>query len=285
MKRVITSLKFFLLAAVVLSCIASFAAAQTPSSAPAGTTMPRIGAVKDPTSPEYAIEMSPPQQLSDYQHFQQVSPEQFAKKITLGEQFINKYPDSSFNSAVYSTLTVLYIQSGQPEKGFAAGAKAVLLNPKDVRTMGVLSQSMARSYNPGMPNAAQRLEKAQEYGKQAVAVAPTLKKPDAVTAQEFEAANQESLVMAHSGLGLVDVRNAKYADAITELTQAVKLDAKHDPTNLYLLGVAYQNTSQFTDAAAAFTKCADAPGNLQETCKSAADVAKKRIAPQSAPAK
>jgi hypothetical protein len=83
--------------------------------------------------------------------------------------------------------------------------------------MGVLSQTLARLVSSNTPDAAQKLNQAEQYGKQAIAIAPTLKKPDGMTDQMFATVENESLAMAYSGLGLVSVRRGKYADAIPQL--------------------------------------------------------------------
>jgi cytochrome c-type biogenesis protein CcmH/NrfG len=76
----------------------------------------------------------------------------------------------------------------------------------------------------------------------------------------------------------VNWRRGKFADAIPELEQSVKLDPVPDPVNWYILGVVNQNTSHFDDAAAAFGKCALIPGKLQDTCKTRGEEAKKLAA-------
>jgi tetratricopeptide (TPR) repeat protein len=287
-KHIAAALRFFSIAAILFS-LAGLAVAQTGSTGSIATSPGiEVGAIKGVSDPTSALNMDSPEQEDLFRVFQQTPmqpPQQLAKKIGIGEEFIRRYKDAKLRPAVFSLLTILYIQAGQTDKGYSAGETAILLDPSDVRTMAVLSQSMARLYNPGQPDAAQKLAKAEKYGKEAVEVTPTLKKPDKVTQKEFETSQQEVLAMAHSGLGLVYVRKANYAEAIPELEQAVKLDSKNDPTNLYLLGVANQNAKHFQDAAAAFTKCAAAPGNLQETCKSAAETAKKQASQQPAPAK
>ena len=81
--------------------------------------------------------------------------------------------------------------------------------------------------------------------------------------------------MAHSGLGLVFVRQGKNAEAIPELEQAIKIDPNPDPVNYYLLGMANKITTHFDDAITAFNKCAAMTGPMQGTCKSQAEDAKK----------
>lgn len=206
------------------------------------------------------------------------------KKIAAGEDFLKKYPDSEYRPVMYSALTFDYLQSGNTDKAFDAGEKELALKPDDVQTLAVLSQTMPRAItaNTPEPEKEKRLAKAEDYGKRAIEITPTIPKPDGVPEQTFNSAKNTTLAMAHSGLGLVYYRRGKFNDAIPELEQSVKIDPNPtpDPVNLYVLGMASQKTSHFDEAAAAFTKCAAVPGRLQDVCKSSADEAKKQGATQ-----
>jgi tetratricopeptide (TPR) repeat protein len=250
----------------------------TPGSSPKLTT----GRDTSPLTAENALEAINPVEESDFKAFEAISVEKLPKKIQAGENFLKKYTESRHRARVLSELTVFYIQEGQTEKALTAGANAVQLNPKDVWTMGILSQSLARMASANTPDAAQKLDQAEKYGKEAVETVPTLVKPPELPEQDFTARNNGALAMAYSGLGLVSLQRGKFSEAIPDLQQAVQLDQKKDPTNFYLLGVANQNSSHFAEAAAAFSKCAEFAGNLQATCKSAADEAKKHAASQPA---
>jgi hypothetical protein len=81
--------------------------------------------------------------------------------------------------------------------------------------------------------------------------------------------------MCHDGLGVAAVKTGKYDDAITELTQAIQLSDEPDPVDNYLLGIADENTSHFTDAITNFNKCG-ASGPMQAQCKAQADATKKK---------
>src|SRR6266850_824320 len=149
------------------------------------------------------------------------------------------------------------------------------LAPNDVTTLAILGQTLPRSLHGNPPDAPQVLSKAEKYSKQAIEIAPTLPKPADMTDGQFEQAKNQSLAMAHSGLGLVFMRRGKYAEAIPELEQAVKIDPTPDPVNYYLLGLANKSASHFDDAVAAFSHCVSMPGTMQATCKSGAEEAKK----------
>ena len=134
----------------------------------------KLGSNPSPLTVDNTAAVRDSKESSEYKSFVSIPADQSAKKIKSGESFLKKYPDSQLRPQVYSQLTVLYIQAGDPEKGFAAGSSAIQLNPKDMRTMGILSQTMARSVTPTTPDAAQRLDQAEKYGKEALAVASSI---------------------------------------------------------------------------------------------------------------
>src|SRR5579883_2814796 len=93
--------------------------------------------------------------------------------------------------------------------------------------------------------------------------------------EAFNKAKNEKLAMCHDGLGVAEVKTGKYDDAIAELNQSVQLSSTPDPVDYYLLGVANQVTSHFTDAEDSFTKCST-NGPLQAQCKAGLDETKKK---------
>ena len=214
--------------------------------------------------------------------FQAMPNTDLPKKIEAGEDFLKKYPDSRYRPIIYSALVFEYIQTNNLDKAFDIGDKEVALKPDDAQTMAVLSQTIPRAMNANTQEPQKRLAKAETYAKRAIEITPTLPKPEGMPDQNFVAAKNETLTMAHSGLGLVYLRLGKYNDAIPELEQSVKIDPNPapDPVNLYLLGMANVKASHFDEAATAFNKCAALPGSLQNTCKTGAEEAKKQGATQ-----
>jgi tetratricopeptide (TPR) repeat protein len=215
-----------------------------------------------------------------YKAFFAVIPNDAAKKIELGEAFILKYPESRYRSPVYGALTFAYVQVGNVQKMQEVGEKEIALTPNDVSTLALMGQTLTRSWKSSAPDAMQVLAKAEQYSKQAIEITPTLPKPENLTDEAFTSAKNQTLAMAHSGLGLIYVRRGKNAEAIPELEEAVKIDPTPDPVNYYLLGIANKATSHFDDSVTAFNKCTAVAGPLQGTCKAQAEEAKKLGATQ-----
>ena len=203
-----------------------------------------------------------------------------AKKDQLGEEFVQKYPESRYRPEIYSILVRGYLSLGQIDKMEAVGDKEIALTPNDAQTLAIVGSTLPRVMNASTPDPQKRLEKAEQYSKKALEVLPTLVKPADLSDAEFLKAKDQTSALAYSGLGLVAFRRSKYAEAIPNFEQAVKLDPIPDPVNFYLLGIANEKTAHFEDAANAFSKCAAVPGGLQATCKSGVDEAKKMATTQ-----
>jgi tetratricopeptide (TPR) repeat protein len=253
-------------------------AQQPPATTPGGQT-PAAGQAPADASKGLALDVAPPVNAEEdaaFKAFEDTLEADSAKKVDLGEAFIQKYPSSRYLPVIYANLTMLYLKTNQVQKMEDIGDKAVKLTPTDVQTMAILAQTIPRAMNnTSGPDAVKELAKAEDYSKRAIEVTPTIAKPVNLTDEQFASAKNVTLAMAHSGLGLVYVRRGKYADAIPELDLSVKLDPSPDPVNYYLLGVANEKASHFADATTAFTKCAGMQSSMQATCTSKAAEAKK----------
>jgi tetratricopeptide (TPR) repeat protein len=209
-----------------------------------------------------------------------VPPTDQAKRIELGEAFLQKYPNSRYRSPVYGTLVMAFVQSGQVEKMEQVADKEIALNPNDVQVLAVVGQTLPRAMNSKTPNPDKVLAKAEESSRKAIELTPTIPKPATVSDDAFSTVKNQTLAMAHGGLGLVYIRRGKFSEAIPELNQSVTVDPTPDPVNYYLLGMANAKTSHFDDSVAAYNKCAATAGAMQETCKKGAEEAKKLAATQ-----
>src|SRR3984957_8391481 len=200
-----------------------------------------------------------------------------AAEIPVGEDFITKFPTSRYVGGVYGMLTTAYYSTGNTDKMFAAGAKALELNPDNVDVLALLSMAIPRRVKANTPDGPQQLQKAEVYAHHAIELIPSLTKPETVDDATFEKAKNDKLALCHSGLGLLAIDHQKYDDARTELTQAVALATSPDPVDYYLLGNADAQASYMNGAIAAYDKCA-ATGPLTTQCKAPEEAVKKNVA-------
>jgi tetratricopeptide (TPR) repeat protein len=238
-----------------------------------------------PNAAPLAMDAAPPASAEEEAAYKaiQAAPETDAnKKIQLSEDFLQKYPQSRYKGVIYQALVSGYFATQQVPKLLDVGEKEIQINPNDAPVLAVMAQTIARTFNAKAPDAEQQLEKAETYSKRAIEVVPTLPKPENLTDEAFTNAKNDTLGMAHGGLGLVYIRKAKFQEAIPELEASIKSDNRPqpDPVNYYLLGLANDKTSHFEAAATAFTKCAAIQSSLQPTCKNGAEESKKHASTQ-----
>ena len=148
-------------------------------------------------------------------------------------QIIN-WPMSKYVGGVYGMLTTAYYTTGNTDKMFAAGAKALELNPDNVDVLSLLAMAIPRRVKSNTPDGPQQLQKAEVYAHHAIELIPNLPKPDTVDDAAFQKAKNDKLALCHSGLGLLAIGHSKFDDARTELTQAVQLASSPDPVDFLL---------------------------------------------------
>lgn len=206
------------------------------------------------------------------------------KKIKLGNQFLNKYPDEGHAEMVYEELAEAYFAKRDLTNFYAVADQGIARFPNEPGLLAVTGTTMARGYSHDDPDADKKLDKAESYDKKAIELLKTFKRPTTMTQEQFEAYTKQISSTAHSGLGLIYFRKAQFEDSVKELEAAAQTAAAPDATDLLVLGADYQNLNQFKQAADAFSRCAEIAGPLQTGCKQYADQSSKQAA-QSAQAK
>jgi len=263
----------------LLAAVALFAGegvfAQKPGAAPQSqppqqpSQNMQIPATKDSGSNQ-TVQQAPPskQENKAIKAFRDTPDGDADKKIQLGEDFINTYPQSRYRPEVVNWLARAYLVKGQVEKLQAEGDKEMALTPSNPVSLAVLGSNLSRAVTPSTPNMEKYLDQAEAYCKKSLDVVATAKKPDDLSDSKFAEAKNQTSSVAYSGLGTVAFRRQKYTDAISDLDQAVKLGGNTDPVNYYLLGKANEAATNYDQALAAYTKCAAIPGGMQSACQS-----------------
>jgi tetratricopeptide (TPR) repeat protein len=222
-----------------------------------------------------------PQEEADYKAFTALKTDDVTGQIELGEDFVQKYPDSKYNESVYAKLTQAYSVKQDIPKMNAAGEKALAINPDDVSVLVQLGFVAPHFSDPNDMDAERKLQKAEQELKHALELLPTMPKPATVTDDDFAKAKAAAAEEAHSGLGLVYFRQGKYEESLAEFKMAAA-GSEADPTNLYVMGIDLQQLKRFGEAADIYGKCAATSGPLQSRCKQRADQMKQQAASQPA---
>jgi tetratricopeptide (TPR) repeat protein len=224
----------------------------------------------DSSQPTETVQPPSKQENKAIKAFRDAPPADADKKTQLGEDFIEKYPNSRYRGEVVSWLARAYMAKGQLDKLQAEGDKELALKPVNPASLAVLGSNLSRVVTPTTPDEQKHLDKAEEFCKKSLDVLTTAQKPSDVSEDKFKQAKDEASSVDYSGLGTVAFREQKYDDAITNLDKAVQLGGGSDPVNYYLLGKANEAKHNFDQALAAYTKCAAIQGGMQSACESSA---------------
>lgn len=219
-----------------------------------------------------------PQEVNAYKAFYKAN--EPAKKIELGDKFLQKYPKSALDEPVDVGLLRVYYAKQDWNDVYATADKALALKPDDLYVLTTVSWVIPHVSQPSDPDADQLLDKAETYAKHAIEIMPTISKPSYATDAQFAELKAQSAIQAHSALGLVDFRRGDYENSAKELQQSSPSTANPDATDLYVLGIDFENLNRLADAADAYSRCGQIAGPLQDRCKQSADAARKQI-PQS----
>jgi VWFA-related protein len=189
------------------------------------------------------------------------------QQIRLSQDFLKSYPASRLAEPVTNRLIEAYYSKKDWNDFYAASASALVKYPDDVDVLVLSGWVITHLYDPNDSGAAAKLNEAENDLKYAMQLIPALPKPAGLTDEQFAAYKKSEMLEAHGGLGLVYFRQRDYGPSVPELQQAVAGVASPDPTDLWALGIALDQLKRYADAADAFEKCGQLPGDLQDPCK------------------
>jgi len=201
--------------------------------------------------------------------------QEVAKKIQLGQAFLQKYPKSTLTEPVEAGLVQAYVERQDWKDVYTSADSALALKPDDIDVLTTVGWVIPHVYHPDDPDGDAQLAKAETYEKHAIEVLTTMPKPKGLTDAQFAAAKNQKAAQAHSALGLIYFRREDYDTSAKEIQQVLQLSPTPDPTDLYVLGIDLQNIKRYSDAADAFNRCAQIAGGLQDRCKESADTVKR----------
>jgi tetratricopeptide (TPR) repeat protein len=200
------------------------------------------------------------------------------KVIADTKDFLTKYPNSRYNSMVYYRQASAYLQLQDAKDAGVAAQKSIDLNRANADALPLIAYLIARQIDNG-PNAQKEIQAAEQYAHDAIQLLNALQKPADMSDADFEAQRKEKLSMAHSALGLAYLNEGKNAEGAQALAEAIRLSATPDPVDQYLLGVAYENTKQYSQAVTAYEACSKDP-SIGDRCRTGLKETKDKAAHQ-----
>jgi tetratricopeptide (TPR) repeat protein len=243
---------------------------QYPSPQTPTTNLPSASS-KDALSMENTVTLPPSskKETSAIKSFRGTAETDAEKKAKMADDFLQKYPESRYRGEVVSWQATDLMYKGQVDKLQAMGEKELTMVPISGEALAVIGSNLARMVNASTPDVQSHVDHAEKYCQKALELLTAEKRPTDIKEEDFTRSKNQSLAVAYSGLGVVAFRDGSYPKAIQNMDQASKLEQTPDAVNYYILGKANEAASHRDAALAAYSKCAEMAGAVQEACKSA----------------
>jgi tetratricopeptide (TPR) repeat protein len=192
--------------------------AQGQSSAPAQGSQSQAPVIKDPA--EYNAYVAAVQQTDPN------------AKISGLEAFVTQYPNSVMKTQALEILMGAYQQTNNIPKTMATANKVIEADPCNERALALLAYFDRMMAQGGQGNAAQELAEGKKDGEQGLSCF------DKVTDPEIKKMQPQMTNIFDSAVGIADLQDKDYADAIKYLKPAVDANPT-DFSVVYPLALAY----------------------------------------------
>lgn len=232
---------------------------------------------------ETAPAQSSPKEMAAFQALVQTRDPQ--QRLALVRQFLASYPKSSFRNRTYAAGAEAYRMRGNFDQAVEYGEKALELSGRDPLVLILLADALAEGAVSTVPDAQQRLSRAEEYARQALGLLPDMfaaaPQPPNVPSEQFRMQREYIEAQPHATLGFIYLRRQDYARAEEELQQATALNRiKPNAVDFLRLGFAHMRQEEWVEAKAALDRCLEIGGSAAATAQQQLEEVAKKLQEQ-----
>lgn len=225
---------------LILTLTAALAAQQTASQ---GKTTQQSPARRPPQAKTRA-------EFSDYNSANAITGGAASEKAA--NDFAAKYPDSELRSILYSRAMHEYQRENNPGKMLAMGQKILTIDPDNSVALVLTATVLSDNLSDADQDREQKIAEIRKNANRALETVDAYFTPPAGTAPEQTEAYKKMLrSMAHSALGITDLKLGDNAGAEKELQAAADLGkVQPDPYVWYHLALAQDRQNKYAEALA-----------------------------------
>jgi tetratricopeptide (TPR) repeat protein len=173
------------------------------------------------------------------------------KRADLLTRFAQIFPDSPYANQALGVAATAYQQAQNVPKMLEVANGLLAKDPNNLGMLLLLSDYYSEK--------GEQLDKAEAYGKKAIAVLDAAKKPDEMTEEQWKQQSGLQKGLALSALGQVNIQKKDNTAAVVNFRAAAPLLKSDDGSyarNQYRLGFALLNLKKNAEATEAFTQAA-----------------------------
>jgi tetratricopeptide (TPR) repeat protein len=166
------------------------------------------------------------------------------------DEFSAKYPNSELRTFLYAKALHEYQAENNSAKMLAMGQKVLSLDPDNTIALVLTATVLSDSLEETDPNRQQKVDEIRKDANHALQTVDTAFSPPANATPEQVAAYKSTLrSMAHSALGITDLKTGDNSGAEQELKIAADLNkTQSDPYIWYHLALAQDHQQKYADA-------------------------------------
>lgn len=208
---------------------------------PAPTPQPTAGAKRPPQAKSQA-------EYKDYNTAYAITGGAAMEKAA--NDFSDKYPQSELRSYLYSKAMHEYQNENQPDKMLAMGEKVLALDPDNPIALVLTATVLSDSLSDSDPNRQQKVAEIRKNASHALQSVENDFVPPANATPEQVTAYKNTLVsMAHSAIGITDLKIGDDSGAEKELQSAADLvKTQPDPYIWYHLALSQDHQNKYAAA-------------------------------------
>ena len=164
--------------------------------------------------------------------------------------FAAKYPQSELTSYLYSKAMHEYQNENQPDKMLAMGEKVLALDPDNPIALVLTATVLSDSLSDSDPNRQQKIDEIKKNAGRALeTVESGFVPPPNATPEQVTTYKSTLLSMAHSAIGIMDLKIADNSGAEKELQTAADLNkSQPDPYIWYHLALSQDHQNKYAAA-------------------------------------
>jgi tetratricopeptide (TPR) repeat protein len=184
-------------------------------------------------------------------------------RIKAVDEFVIKFPDSEFKSAVLVMQAETNSQNGDHAKAIVSAEQALEADPKSYMAMLILARTIAQTTKEFDLDREEKLGRAEKYANSAMEILKTAPKPSAdVPDDQWAQRKADFIGQAHEALGLAAMARKDQNTAIAEFKAAIENSSPPDPATLVRLGSAYNLAKRYDEAIAMLDRAIAMPDAL-----------------------
>ncbi len=171
------------------------------------------------------------------------------QKISLAEEFLQKFKDSELKGFAYRKEMEAYQQKNDFPKMREFGEKILEEDPDDAISLILLASAIPERTRDTDLDKEQKLSQAEDYAKRALVSIDKLEKPSPqMSDADWDKVRNDARAQSHAAIGLVALQRKQFPAAEEAFKKAVELQNQKDPIVYWRLGLTYEFSKKYEEA-------------------------------------